>query len=91
MPTICDKQWTFFKLNLNFHFLFERLKFRLKLKFNKHSSLFLEVLALVLVGTAHPATAWLAGSTKRRPPVVAIQVLPVWVKSQFPLTVLDSS
>ena len=54
-------------------------------------SLFLEVLALVLVRTVHPTVAWFAGSAKRRPPVVMIQVLPVWAKSKFPLTVLDSS
>lgn len=91
MPTICDKQWAFFELNLNFHFLFERLKFRLKLKFKKHSSFFLEVLALVLIRAAHPAATWCAGSAKRRKPVVVIQILPVRVKSQFPLSVLDSS
>ena len=78
-------------MNLDFNFLDERLKFRFKLKVNKHSSLFLEVLALVLVRTAHPAAAWLSGSTKRRPPVVVIQVLPVWVKSQFSLAVLNGS
>lgn len=77
MPTICDKQWTFFELNLNFHFLFEHLKFRLKLKFKKHSSFFLEVLALVLIRTAHPAAAGRAGGAKRRKPVVVIQIFPV--------------
>ena len=65
------------------------LQFRLKLMFKKHSCLFLEVFALVLVGAAHPAAAWLAGSAKRRPPVVVVQVLPVWVESPVSSTVLD--
>ena len=67
------------------------LQFRLKLKFKKHPSLFLVVLALVLVRTAHPTAAGCAGCAKRWIPVVVIQILPVWVKSQFSLTVLDSS
>ena len=64
-------------LNLiNFHILFERLKFRLKLKFDKHSSLFLEVLALVLVWTAHPTAAWLSSSAVYMVPSLQFQDFP---------------
>ena len=76
-PPFATNSGHFFELNLNFHVLFERLKFRLKLKFKKHSSFFLEVLALVLIRAAHPAATWCAGSAKSRKPVVVIQILPV--------------
>ena len=53
------------------------LPLRLKLHLEYHARFFLDVLALVLIRTAHPAAAGRAGGAKRRKPVVVIQIFPV--------------